>query len=140
MNEPLPPKQITDTDLCAAYGAIARAGRNTLGLSQGEFSGILGIHRTTLLRLEQGLPPLRTGLCQSVVEVLAQAGFICQSPEVQSWRGERTVSNLTVTITAEAISNAQRAIDGQVSPDKLTEHFWGKAFVPPLQDKPLRRR
>ena len=117
-----------------------RAGRSALGISQSELASILGVHRTTLVRLEQGTPPLRTGLCLSAVEVLAQAGFVCRSPEIQTGQGDLSDASLTVAISTNAISKAQQAIDGQVPAEKLVEHFWGKAFVPPLQDKPLRRR
>ena len=67
-------KQIVDPDMCAAYGAVVRAGRNALGLSQNGLAAILGVHRTTLVRLEQGTPPLRRGLCVTAVDVLKKAG------------------------------------------------------------------
>jgi DNA-binding XRE family transcriptional regulator len=134
------PKQITDPDLCAAYGTLLRAGRNALGLSQIAMANALGIHRTTLLRLEQGSPPLRIGLCTSVLQVLRQAGLECDTPELENGQSPLTSTSLNIRITTDSIRKAQQAIDGTTQPDQLIQHFWGDTFTPPLQEKPLRKK
>lgn len=140
MSTPANPKQITDPDLCAAYGAMLRAGRNALGISQIAMATALGVHRTTLVRLEQGTPPLRTGLCTSALAVLGQAGLECNTPELHNGQEPLTEAGLTLHISPASIRKAQQAIEGTLSDDQLISHFWGDSFTPPLQDKPLRKK
>lgn len=133
-------KQLSDPDLCAAYGAVVRAGRNALGISQNEMAAILGVHRTTLLRLEQGTAPLRTGLCLSALDVLKRAGVVCTTPGVQSALGTLGDEGLHLEISSESVRKAQQGIDGLVPADRLASHFLGERFVPPLEERPLRRK
>ena len=70
-------KQIHDPDVCLAFGAYVRAARNALSLSQTALAEMLGVHRTTLVRLEKGSPPLKRGLCVSAVAFLTKAGVSC---------------------------------------------------------------
>lgn len=140
MNDSLQSKQITEPDLCAAYGAVVRAGRNALGMSQNGLAAILGVHRTTLVRLEQGTPPLRRGLCMSAVEVLKKAGVVCETSVIQKGSGKLNDTNLLLSITAEAVRRAQQGIDGLIPSDGLTTHFLGDGFVPPLEENPLRKK
>lgn len=133
-------KLITDPGLCAAYGAVVRAGRSALGISQSEFASLLGVHRTTLLRLEQGTPPLRIGLCVAAVQVLRGAGFVCETQGLQTASGELEGSGVRITLQAEAIQKAQQKLDGHIPDDNLVRHLLGGDFLPPLQEKPLRKR
>ena len=140
MPEPLQSKQITDPDMCAAYGAVVRAGRNALGMSQNGLAAILGVHRTTLVRLEQGTPPLRRGLCLTAVDVLKKAGVACETLAIQTGTGQFTDGSLLLTISADAIKKAQQGIEGLIHGDDLSAHFLGDGFVPPLEEKPLRKK
>lgn len=140
MTEPLQSKQITDPDMCAAYGAVVRAGRNALGMSQNGLAAILGVHRTTLVRLEQGTPPLRRGLCLTAVDVLKKAGVACETLAIQTGTGQFNDGSLLLTISADAIKKAQQGIEGLIHGDDLSAHFLGDGFVPPLEEKPLRKK
>lgn len=140
MTEPLQSKQITDPDMCAAYGAVVRAGRNALGMSQNGLAAILGVHRTTLVRLEQGTPPLRRGLCLTAVDVLKKAGVACEALAIQTGTGQFNDGSVLLTISADAIKKAQQGIEGLVHGDDLSAHFLGHGFVPPLEEKPLRKK
>lgn len=140
MADTLQSKQITDPDMCAAYGAVVRAGRNALGMSQNGLAAILGIHRTTLVRLEQGTPPLRRGLCLTAVDVLQKAGVACETLEIQTGTGRFKDGSLLLTISADAVKKAQQGIEGLIPRDDLSAHFLGNGFVPPLEEKPLRKK
>lgn len=140
MTDSLRSKQITDPDICAAYAAVVRAGRNALGISQNGLAAILGVHRTTLVRLEQGIPPLRRGLCLSAVDVLKKAGVTCETPEIQTGAGRLIDGSLQLTISADALRKAQQGIEGLIPGDELMAHFLGNGFVPPLEEKPLRKK
>ena len=140
MPEQLQSKQITDPDMCAAYGAVVRAGRNALDISQNGLAAILGVHRTTLVRLEQGTPPLRRGLCLTAVDVLKKAGVACETLAIQTGTGQFTDGSLLLTISADAIKKAQQGIEGLIHGDDLSAHFLGDGFVPPLEEKPLRKK
>lgn len=126
--------------MCAAYGAVVRAGRNTLGMSQNGMAAILGVHRTTLVRLEQGTPPLRRGLCLTAVDVLKKAGVACETLEIQTGTGRFSDGCLLLTISADAVRKAQQGIEGLIPSDDLSVHFLGEGFVPPLEEKPLRKK
>jgi DNA-binding XRE family transcriptional regulator len=133
-------KQINDPDLCAAYGAVVRAGRNALGISQNGLASILGVHRTTLVRLEQGTPPLRTGLCLSAIAVLKQTGVVCDTLETQTGNGKVNESGLQLNISLDAIKKAQQGINGLITAENQMTHFLGHDFLPPLEEKPLRKK
>jgi len=126
--------------MCAAYGAIVRAGRNALGISQNGLAAILGVHRTTLVRLEQGTPPLRRGLCLTAVDVLEKAGIACTNLEILTGTGSFNHGSLLMTISADAVRKAQQGIEGQMPSEDLSGHFLGDGFVPPLEEKPLRKK
>jgi DNA-binding XRE family transcriptional regulator len=140
MTDSLQSKQITDPDMCAAYGAVVRADRNALGISQNGLAAILGVHRTTLVRLEQGTPPLRRGLCLTAVDVLKKAGVACETLEIQTGTGKFNDGELLLTITADAVRKAQQGIEGIIPSADLSAHFLGDGFVPPLEEKPLRKK
>ncbi len=140
MNDSSHIKQITDATLCASYGALVRAGRNALGISQNGLAALLGVHRTTLVRLEQGTPPLRTGLCNSALEVLRQAGVECDMPQTTALQYTTNGVGLHIHITAQAIAKAQQGMEEQMTAEALAAHFLGSAFKPPLTEKPLRKK
>lgn len=140
MTTPPQSKQITDPYICAAYGALVRAGRNALGISQNGLAAILGVHRTTLVRLEQGTPPLRIGLCLSAVAVLKQTGVVCETLEIQTSSGQANERGIQLTISSDAIKKAQQAIDGSIAAENQTRHFLGEGFLPPLEESPLRKK
>lgn len=133
-------KQIHDPDVCLAYGAFVRAARNALSLSQTTLAGMLGVHRTTLVRLEKGSPPLKRGLCTSAVSVLAQAGVSCEEL-MKEFKSPDDVNHvLQLTLKFGAIRQSQKVIDQGLAEEELVRSLVGNNFVAPLQEKPLRRK
>ncbi len=133
-------KQIHDPDVCLAYGAFVRAGRNALSLSQTTLAGMLGVHRTTLVRLEKGSPPLKRGLCISAVAVLAQAGVRCDEL-MKDFKSPDDINHVMhVTLKFNALRQSQKVIDQGLAEEDLVHSLVGNDFVAPLQEKPLRRK
>ena len=133
-------KQIHDPDVCLAYGAFVRAARNALSLSQTSLAGMLGVHRTTLVRLEKGSPPLKRGLCTSAVSVLAQAGVSCEEL-MKDFKSPDDIDHVMhVTYKFNALRNSQKVIDQGLAEEELVKFLVGSDFVAPLQEKPLRRK
>jgi DNA-binding XRE family transcriptional regulator len=133
-------KQIHDPDVCLAYGSFVRAARNALSLSQTTLAGMLGVHRTTLVRLEKGSPPLKRGLCTSAVSVLAKAGATCDEL-MGDFKGPKDVNHaMHVMYKYDSLRQSQKVIDQGMSEEELVRNLVGSEFIAPLQEKPLRRK
>ena len=133
-------KQIHDPDVCLAYGSFVRAARNALSLSQTALAGMLGVHRTTLLRLEKGTPPLKTGLCASAVSVLAKAGATCEEL-MGDFKAPKDFDHaMLVKYKFNSLRQSQKVIDQGMSEEELVRYLVGSEFIAPLQEKPLRRK
>ena len=133
-------KQIHDPDECLAFSAFVRAGRNALGLSQTALASMLGVHRTTLLRLEKGSPPLRRGLCESAVYVLGQAGVTCDVLKDGNFGSQSGTKDLKLVVIFDALKKAEHVIATGQDEKDFGRLLLGEGFVPPLQEKPLRRK
>jgi DNA-binding XRE family transcriptional regulator len=133
-------KLILDPDECLAFGAFVRAGRNALGISQNGLAAMLGVHRTTLVRMEKGLPPLRRGLCESAIVVFAKAGVTFSSSTVGDPNRAEEITEIKVTVLFESLRKAQRIIQSGNENTELLRQLLGEDFKPPLEEKPLRRK
>ena len=133
-------KQIHDPDVCLAFGAYVRAARNALSLSQTALAEMLGVHRTTLVRLEKGSPPLKRGLCVSAVAVLTKAGVSCNGLSTDKRYAQEQDQTLIVEFKFSSLQKAQRAMEDGLSDSELPAILLGADFVSPLEAKPLRRK
>jgi DNA-binding XRE family transcriptional regulator len=133
-------KQIHDPDVCLAFGAYVRAARNALSLSQTALAEMLGVHRTTLVRLEKGSPPLKRGLCVSAVAVLTKAGVSCNGLSTDKRYAQEQDQTLIVEFKFSSLQKAQRAMEDGLSDSDLPAILLGADFVAPLESKPLRRK
>jgi DNA-binding XRE family transcriptional regulator len=133
-------KQIHDPDVCLAFGAYVRAARNALSLSQTALAEMLGVHRTTLVRLEKGSPPLKRGLCVSAVAVLTKAGVSCNGLSTDKRYAQAQDQTLMVEFKFSSLQKAQRAMEDGLSDSELPAILLGADFVAPLEAKPLRRK
>jgi DNA-binding XRE family transcriptional regulator len=133
-------KQIHDPDVCLAFGAYVRAARNALSLSQTALAEMLGVHRTTLVRLEKGSPPLKRGLCVSAVAVLTKAGVSCNGLSTDKRYAQEQDQTLIVEFKFSSLQKAQRAMEDGLSDSDLPAILLGADFVAPLEAKPLRRK
>lgn len=136
-----PIKQVQDSDTCAAVGCYVRAARSALGLNQATLAELLGVNRTTLLRLEKGAAPLRLALCLSAIEVLSQLGAKSESIENIVLGVTKVEETLPLMIDFESMQAIQIAVEAQN--DKYQQgiaSLLGDDFVPPLLQTPLRRK
>ena len=134
------PKLLVDPDACKAIGCFVRSARNALSLSQNTFSELLGVNRTTLLRLEKGACPLRTALCVSALHVLGRLGARSELIERAVFQQGQVVETIDLLIDFEAMKRRQELTD---LPDREAERLFdllGKAYVPPLAAHPLRKK
>ena len=133
-------KQIHDPDVCLAFGAYVRAARNALSLNQAALAEMLGVHRTTLVRLEKGSPPLKRGLCVSAVAVFTKAGVSCSGLSTDKRYAQEQGQALIVEFKFSSLQKAQRAMEEGLSDSELPAILLGADFVAPLEVKPLRRK
>ncbi len=138
-----PPQQTTklifDPDHCLMYGAYVRGVRSALGLSQSALAEMLGVNRTTLLRLEKGQPPLKKALCETAVALLKQAGV--QSEAMDSLKTEPGVpTTLDIGINFGALLQSLYQLPKSAEAGVKTEALFGQDYVPPLEQAPLRKK
>jgi transcriptional regulator with XRE-family HTH domain len=132
-------KLVFDPDHCLMYGAYVRGVRSALGLSQSALAEMLGVNRTTLLRLEQGRPPLKKALCETVVQVLKQAGV--NSEAMDSLATEIGVpTNLDISINLGALMHSLFELPKSADVMEKTEVLFGQDYIPPLEQTPLRKK
>lgn len=119
-------KLLFDPDQCLLYGSFIRASRSILGLSQVEFAEVLGVTRTTLVRLENGIAPLKKSLCEAAVDLLKSVGIESEAM-VQIRNGSEVPTTLDISVN---YAEAQVKVKG----------LFGEGFVSPLKESPLRRK
>jgi len=122
------------------YAALVRSGRGVLGISQNAFAAMLGVHRTTLVRLEQGSPPLKHNLLEAAQSLLADLGVKLETALSQNELGEINISELQFTIPVDSLRRVQKLLDRGGSDDDFIRQLFGEQYVPPLKAKPLRRK
>jgi len=137
----LPPKLIQDSDVCKAIGCYVRASRNALGLNQLKLAQLLGVNRTTLLRLEKGNGPLRFALCLTAVEVLGALG--ARSIQIEELLAGRAGVGETIDLTVnfEAMKLTQEMAEREAAENnKGIASLLGEEYIPPLVVRPLRKK
>lgn len=122
------------------WGAYVCAVRNALGMSQGDLAAILGVTRTTLTRLEQGVPPLKAPLCRTALEVFKEAGVKSTAMDDVLYIGAGIPTSLDLSIeTHHLLKMRSQAVKASTTADKATL-LLGEDFIPPLEQAPLRKK
>lgn len=134
------PKVFRDPDQCMMWGAYVCAVRNALGMSQGDLAAILGVTRTTLTRLEQGVPPLKAPLCRSALEVFKEAGVSSTAMEAVLHIESGLPTSLDISIEIHHLLKMRsQTVKAATTADK-SALLLGENFVPPLEQTPLRKK
>lgn len=132
-------KLLHDPAQCMFYGSFIRASRTILNLSQEEFAQFLGVSRSTLVRLENGVAPLKKALCETAVELLKTAGI--SSKEMDGLKGTIGVpTNLDILVNLATILDSFKRLPRDTKTQAKVEALFGSDFVAPLREKPLRRK
>lgn len=131
-------KLILDTELCKMYGSFIRASRALLGLSQEEFAQLLGVTRSTLVRLENGVAPLKKNLCEAAVDLMKIAGIT--SLAMDRARHSLVVpSEIDISVNY-VLLNSFLKLPRKTEVQSKEKALFGESFVAPLKEKPLRRK
>jgi transcriptional regulator with XRE-family HTH domain len=122
------------------WGAYVCAVRNALGMSQSDLAAILGVTRTTLTRLEQGIPPLKAPLCRTALEVFKEAGVKSSAMEDVLLIGSGIPISLDISIEIHHLLKMRsQTVMSATTADKKSL-LLGDDFVPPLEQSPLRKK
>jgi transcriptional regulator with XRE-family HTH domain len=122
------------------WGAYVCAVRNALGMSQSDLAAILGVTRTTLTRLEQGIPPLKAPLCRTALEVFKEAGVKSASMDDVLLIGSGIPTSLDISIEIHHLLKMRsQTVMSATTADKKSL-LLGDDFVPPLEQSPLRKK
>jgi transcriptional regulator with XRE-family HTH domain len=122
------------------WGAYVCAVRNALGMSQRDLAAILGVTRTTLTRLEQGVPPLKAPLCRTALEVFKEAGVSSAAMEDVLYIGAGLPVSLDISIEINHLRKMRsQTAKAATAADKATM-LLGEGFTPPLEQAPLRKK
>ena len=114
--------------------------RNALGMSQRDLAAILGVTRTTLTRLEQGVPPLKALLCRTALEVFKEAGVSSAAMEDVLYIGAGLPVSLDISIEINHLLKMRsQTVKSATTADKTTL-LLGEDFIPPLEQSPLRKK
>lgn len=132
-------KNLYEPDLCMGYAALIRSGRGVLGISQKSFAAMLGVHRTTLVRLEQGSPPLKKSLLEAAEALLAKLEVRVSFDVTQSDSTTLGISQLHLCIPIDTLRRVQASLDRGGPEEDLIRALFGYQYVPPLKAEPLRR-
>lgn len=132
-------KLLLDPAQCLLYGSFIRASRTILNLSQEEFAQFLGVTRSTLVRLENGVAPLKKSLCETAVQLLKTAGI--NSKEMDALKSTVGVpTTLDIAVNLGTLLDSFRRLPRNADAQKKLEALFGLDFVAPLKKKPLRRK
>ena len=134
------PKVVRDPDQCMLWGAYVCAVRNALGMSQGDLAAILGVTRTTLTRLEQGVPPLKMALCRTALGVFKEAGVSSLSMDDAARIGVGLPVALDIKFEIHHLRKMRSQIAKAASASDKAAMLLGEGFTPPLEQTPLRKK
>ncbi len=134
------PKVVRDPDQCLLWGAYVCAVRNALGMSQGELAAILGVTRTTLTRLEQGVPPLKMPLCRTALEVFKEAGVSSLAMEDAALIGSGLPVSLDIKFEIHHLRKMRSQTAKAATASDKAAMLLGEGFTPPLEQTPLRKK
>lgn len=129
-------KLLHDIDQCSIFGGYTRAARNALNLSQDDLAAMLGVTRSTLVRLEKGQAPLKIALCSTLLEVLAKAGVRSDAMSTLMDGPGVPASSIDILINVKPLLWSVKS--GGVNLKDKTKHLLGTKHVPPLEKAPLR--
>lgn len=129
-------KLLHDLDQCSIFGGFTRAARNALNLSQEDLAAMLGITRSTLVRLEKGEAPLKLALCNTLLNVLAKAGVSSEAMNTLIDNPGVPASSIDILINVKPLLWSVKST-GADTQDK-TKHLLGSKHIPPLEKTPLR--
>lgn len=132
-------KLLFDPDQCLLYGSFIRASRSILGLSQVEFAEVLGVTRTTLVRLENGIAPLKKSLCEAAVDLLKSVGIESETM-VQIRNGPGVPTTLDISVNYGTLLHSFLRLPRNTEAQAKMEVLFGEGFVSPLKESPLRRK
>ena len=135
-----PPKLLVDPDACKAIGCYVRSARSALSVSQNTFSELLGVNRTTLLRLERGACPLKTALCVSALHVLERLGVRSELIEHVVFDQGQRVQFIDLLIDFGCMKRLHEVAGSPNPKGRRLVDVLGKAYVPPLANSPLRKK
>ena len=134
------PKVVRDPDQCMLWGAYVCAVRNALGMSQGDLAAILGVTRTTLTRLEQGVPPLKMALCRTALEVFKEAGVSSSAMVDAALIGAGLPVRLDISFEIHHLRKMRSQTARASTAADRAAMLLGEDFTPPLEQAPLRKR
>jgi len=134
------PKVLRDPDVCLMWGAFVSAARNAMGLSQNELAAIMGVTRPTIVRLEQGIAPLRTVLCVTAYEVFKEAGITSEAAKDLSTGLGGVPVKLDLSFEFHRLKMIRAKTIKPNTPEVKAKEIMGEDFVPPLEQMPLRRK
>lgn len=132
-------KLLLDPAQCLLYGSFIRASRTILNLSQEEFAQFLGVTRSTLVRLENGVAPLKKSLCETAVDLLKTTGIESKAmDELRYLPGVPTTLDIAVNLAT--ILDSLKRLPKNAKTQAKVDALFGPGFVAPLKEKPLRRK
>jgi transcriptional regulator with XRE-family HTH domain len=132
-------KLLLDPAQCLLYGSYIRASRTILNLNQEEFAQFLGVTRSTLVRLENGVAPLKKSLCEAAIDLLKTAGI--NSVEMDGLRNTIGVpTTLDINVNLATLMDSFKRLPRDAKAQAKLESLFGQDFVAPLKKKPLRRK
>lgn len=134
------PKVVRDPDQCLLWGAYVCAVRNALGMSQGDLAAILGVTRTTLTRLEQGVPPLKMALCRTALEVFKEAGVSSLAMEDSALIGAGPPVALDIKFEIHHLRKMRSQTAKAATTSDKAAMLLGEGFASPLEQTPLRKK
>lgn len=134
------PKVVRDPDQCMLWGAYVCAVRNALDMSQGDLAAILGITRTTLTRLEQGVPPLKMALCRTALEVFKEAGVSSLVMEDAALIGAGLPVALDIKFEIHHLRKMRSQTAKAATTSDKAAMLLGEGFTSPLEQTPLRKK
>ena len=134
------PKVVRDPDQCMLWGAYVCAVRNALDMSQGDLAAILGITRTTLTRLEQGVPPLKMALCRTALEVFKEAGVSSLAMEDAALIGAGLPVALDIKFEIHHLRKMRSQKAKAATTSDKAAMLLGEGFTSPLEQTPLRKK
>lgn len=134
------PKVLRDPDVCLMWGAFVSAARNAMGLSQNELAAIMGVTRATIVRLEQGIAPLRTVLCVTAYEIFKEAGIESEAAKDLSTGLGGVPVALDLSFEFQRLKIIRAKTIKPDAPEIKAKEIMGEDFVPPLEQMPLRRK
>lgn len=116
------------------YAAYVRGSRHALGINQTTLAELLGVNRSTLVRLEKGEPPLKQTLVMAAIDVLEQLGA-----HVDDFPVPEVADDLKFAVSLQRVRQiSELASDKGVGLDAL-QSLLTPDFKPPLKESPLRK-